>query len=81
MAIIPWEHRVSRPKKEKFKPRFEFLGNTHVADIMGFRTKKTSIEYGKRTQKLFDDDLTKTKKKSKKSIKSLLGSKTKSAFI
>ena len=64
-VMIPWKHRTQKQKPTTYKPRVDFIGNTRVAEISGFRTKKTSIEYGKKTQRIFDEDLQKSKHRKK----------------
>ena len=52
----------------KRKPNHNFLGNTKVAEIGGFRTGKRDIDVGdKKTKKLYREDLLSTKKRYKKS--------------
>ena len=71
--IVAWipqtqKRREVRPKSRTRK-RVDFIGNTRVAEIGGFRTKKSSIEYGKKTQRIFDEDLNKTRRKKNMKIK------------
>lgn len=64
LAIF-WKTRISEGKPSPRYRRVDFLGGTRVAEISGFRTKKKDFDYGKKTQRLFDEDLAKTKKKHK----------------
>jgi len=61
--IVAITGSTSKPKRRPSKPRADFLGSTRVAEITGFRTKKSDIIYGReRTFRLTQKDIKKSAK-------------------
>jgi hypothetical protein len=46
-VTVPFTRSRTDKKKGKTKGTEEFFGSTHVASILGFRSKKKDIDYGK----------------------------------
>lgn len=56
---------IGSPKK-----KHDFLGYTHVSEVMGHRTSKTDLTFGdKKTKRLYEKDVKFTQRKLKKSLK------------
>ena len=78
--IINWKTKSDKRIKEKRKRRDDFLGNTNVEAIDGFRTKESDIVYGeKKTRKLEYENILFTRKNHKKNVSNPFGNGKKSS--
>ena len=64
--IIPgWRSTYSLPKERPRKYTKPFLGNVHIEEITGFRTKYTDLDIGKKVERLAREDIRFTRKAKK----------------
>ena len=68
IAGVIWRSRISKPKPRPRKYRKPFLGNVHIEEITGFRTKYTDLDVGKKVERLARKDVLSTRKRKNKSL-------------
>lgn len=72
--VPPSLKKESKKEKKTSSKSFDYLGNVHVSDITGFRTKETDITVGqKKIEKEYSKDILFTSRKNKKARNKALG--------